>query len=303
MTATNLYFFIFSHMTKITPFLWYDKQALEAARFYTSIFPNSSIHGEEQFENSGPDEDQTVQIVSFELNGLEMQAMNAGPLFKFNPSISFFVKCASREEVDTYYNKLMEGGSALMPLGKYDWSEHFGWVTDRYGLTWQIMLHDQWPIAQNITPCLLFTKDHFGKAGKALNLYTSLFQNSSIDTLQKYPTGEFEGKILFAECTLDGSRLILMDGPGTHEFAFNEAVSLMVDCADQAEVDHFWNGLIADTGAESQCGWLFDIAGVSWQIVPRALGECFARDTSGNVMKAMLGMKKLIVSELEAAVR
>ena len=92
-----------------------------------------------------------------------------------------------------------------------------------------------------------------------------------------------------------------MDGPGTHEFAFNEAVSLMVDCADQAEVDHFWNGLIADDGAESQCGWLIDTAGVSWQIVPKALGECFARDTTGNVMKAMLGMKKLIVSELEAA--
>lgn len=90
-----------------------------------------------------------------------------------------------------------------------------------------------------------------------------------------------------------------MDGPGTHEFVFNEAFSLMVDCADQAEVDHFWNGLIADSGEESQCGWLRDIAGVSWQIVPKALGECMSRDTSGNVMKAMLGMKKLIVSELE----
>lgn len=153
----------------------------------------------------------------------------------------------------------------------------------------------------SITPCLLFTKDNFGKAEKALNLYTSLFKNSLIDNCQKYPSGPFEGKILYSECTLDGSRLILMDGPGTHEFAFNEAVSLMVDCADQAEVDHFWNGLITEDGAESQCGWLVDTAGVSWQVVPKALGECFARDTTGNVMKAMLGMKKLIVSELEAA--
>lgn len=95
-------------MSKITPFLWYDTEALEAAEFYASIFPNSRIHDQEQFENSGPDENQTVQIVSFNLNGLEMQAMNAGPLFKFNPSISLFVKYKTREEVDTYYHKLIE---------------------------------------------------------------------------------------------------------------------------------------------------------------------------------------------------
>ncbi len=93
-----------------------------------------------------------------------------------------------------------------------------------------------------------------------------------------------------------------MDGPGSHDFVFNEAFSLMVDCANQAEVDHFWNGLIADTGEESQCGWLRDACGVSWQIVPKALGECMTRDASGNVMKAMLGMKKLIIADLEKAV-
>lgn len=93
-----------------------------------------------------------------------------------------------------------------------------------------------------------------------------------------------------------------MEGPGSHDFVFNEAISLLVDCADQAEVDHFWNGLIADEGEESQCGWLKDMCGVSWQIVPKALGECLARDTSGNVMKAMFGMKKLIVADLKNAV-
>lgn len=103
-------------MSKITPFLWYDTQALEAAKFYTSIFANSKIHGQEQFENSGPDENQTVQIVSFNLNGLEIQAMNAGPLFTFNPSVSLFVKCPTHEEVDRLYNQLIEGGSALMEL-------------------------------------------------------------------------------------------------------------------------------------------------------------------------------------------
>lgn len=129
-------------MSKITPFLWYDTQALEAAKFYTSIFPNSKIHGQEQFENSGPDKNQTVQIVSFSLSGLEVQGMNAGPLFKFNPSISFFVKCGTKEEVTEFYNKLIEGGSTLMALGKYDWSEHYGWVSDKFGLTWQVMYQE-----------------------------------------------------------------------------------------------------------------------------------------------------------------
>lgn len=289
-------------MSKITPFLWYDTQALEAAKFYTSIFANSKIHGQEQFENSGPDENQTVQIVSFNLNGLEIQAMNAGPLFKFNPSISFFVKCATHEEVDRLYNQLIEGGSALMELWKYDWSERYGWIVDRFGLNWQIMYQEWCETTADITPCLLFANANFWKAEKALNLYTSLFKNSSIEHCQKYPAGEFAWKILYSECTLDGSHLILMDGPGSHDFVFNEAFSLLVDCVDQAEVDYFWNGLIADSGEESQCGWLRDACGVSWQIVPRALGECMSRDTSGNVMKAMLGMKKLIVSELEAAV-
>lgn len=128
-------------MSKITPFLWYDKEALEAAEFYTSIFPNSQIQGQDEFKNPDP-YDNTVQIVSFSLNGFEIQAMNAGPYFKPNPSISFFVKCATKEEVTHFYNKLIERGSALMALGKYDWSEHYGWVTDKYGFTWQIMYQE-----------------------------------------------------------------------------------------------------------------------------------------------------------------
>lgn len=178
-------------MQKITPFLWFDTQAVEAAKYYASIFPNSKVHGVDNFNNSGPDEKTTVQVVSWNLNGLEMMGMNAGPYFKPNPSISFFVKCKTREEVDNYYNQLIEGGHALMELGKYDWSEHYGWIADKYGFTWQIMLQERDIIAP-ITPSLLYTHENFGKAEKALNLYTSLFKNSQIDTCQKYPAGENE---------------------------------------------------------------------------------------------------------------
>ncbi len=92
-----------------------------------------------------------------------------------------------------------------------------------------------------------------------------------------------------------------MEGPGEHGFVFNEAISLSVETADQAETDHFWNGLIADGGEESQCGWLKDSCGVSWQITPKVLNDLQKIDKSGRVMHAMLGMQKIIVSEIEAA--
>ncbi len=291
-------------MSKITPFLWFDTEAVEAMNFYTSIFPNSKINWVDEYNNSWPDEKTTVQVISFHLNGLEVQGMNAGPIFKPNPSISFFVKCATKEEITDYYNKLIEGGSALMELGKYDWSEHYGWVRDKYGFTWQIMFQEWVENSPTIAPSLLYTGENFGKAEKALNLYTSLFQNSSIDVCQKHPEGsEYAWKILYSECTLDGTKLIIMEGPGSHDFVFNEAFSLSVETADQAETDHFWNGLIADDGEESQCGWLKDACGVSWQITPKILNDLQKIDTSGRVMHSMLGMKKIIVSEIEAAYR
>lgn len=117
-------------MKKITPFLWFDNQALEAARLYVSIFKNSKIHGSEKFENSGPNENETVQIVSFELDGQQFQAMNAGPLFKFNESISFTVDCKDQSEVDYYWNSLIADGGE---------ESQCGWLKDKFGLSWQII--------------------------------------------------------------------------------------------------------------------------------------------------------------------
>ncbi|MEN9604718.1 MAG: hypothetical protein RJB39_403 [Candidatus Parcubacteria bacterium] len=117
-------------MTKVTPFLWYDTQALEAAKLYTSIFPNSKILGQEEMENTGPDEKQTVQIVSFELDGSKFTAMNAGPMFKFNESISFMVDCKDQTEVDYYWEKLLADGGQ---------ESQCGWLKDKFGLSWQVV--------------------------------------------------------------------------------------------------------------------------------------------------------------------
>lgn len=156
---------------------------------------------------------------------------------------------------------------------------------------------------QKITPCLWFD----GQAEEAAKLYTSLFKNSHIGKISHYDkasaevSGQPEGSVLTVEFTLDGNNVMAMNGGPI--FKFSEAVSLIIDCKDQAEVDHFWNGLLADGGKESECGWLKDKFGFSWQVVPEALTRHLAGPKSQEVMKAMLKMKKIIVADIEAAAK
>lgn len=270
----------------IHPCIWFDGNAKDAATFYCSIFPNSKITVD------------TPMVVNFELMGKKMMGLNGGPMFKINPSISLFVNCSSVEQTDEIYNRLAEGGEPLMAIGKYDWSERYGWIKDKYGLTWQIMLSAE----ERICPSLLFTGEKFGKAEAAIKLYTSVFDNSSIDVLQQYPEGSpFAGKVLFSECKLNGYNLIAMDGPGEHAFVFNEALSFVVECKDQEEIDYYWN-TFTERGQESQCGWLKDEFGISWQIIPASLGKLMSDPERGaRAMQELMKMKKLDIAKLENA--
>ena len=114
---------------KITPFLWFDNNAEEAANFYTSIFKNSSINSKSYYTEAGPGQKDTVMVVSFSLNGQNFTALNGGPMFKFTEAISFVVNCDSQEEVDHYWYKLLEGGQ----------ESQCGWLKDKFGLSWQIV--------------------------------------------------------------------------------------------------------------------------------------------------------------------
>ena len=116
-------------MQKITPFLWFDNQAGEAARFYTSIFPNSVVRNTSYYSDAGPNPKSSVMTVSFELDGLLLVALNGGPAYKFTEAISFVVNCDSQEEIDRYWEKLSEGGKEIQ----------CGWLTDKFGVTWQIV--------------------------------------------------------------------------------------------------------------------------------------------------------------------
>lgn len=249
---------------KIVPHLWFDKEAREAASFYTSIFKNSKVTNVNKIYDT-PSGD--CDIVSFELSGQQFMAISAGPLFKFNPSISFLVVCKTKEEVDNLWARLSEGGKVLMEIGEYPFSQRFGWAADKFGLSWQIILDDgHHPYKHKITPTLMYVGNVAGRAEDAMKFYASVFPDSRVGDIARYPAGmepEKEGTVMHGAFILGNQEFFAMDSAGPHEFNFNEAVSLMVYCKNQEEIDYFWKKLSADPKSE-QCGWLKDKYGVSW---------------------------------------
>ena len=294
-------------MNKIKPHLWFDKQAREAAEFYVSAFGNGS-----RIKNISTIHDTPsggVETVVYELAGHPFMAISAGPMFKINPSISFFVQLEPAEEVDRLWNELVQGGQVMMALDAYPWSERYGWLQDHYGLTWQISLGNKKDTGgQVITPCLMFTGGVYGRAEEAIQQYTSTFRNVGVEGILRFGKDEApdrEGCVKHAQFRLEGQTFMIRDSAHEHAFGFNEAISLMVYCETQDEIDYFWEklGEGGDPKAQ-QCGWLKDRHGVSWQIVPRLLDEMMTngtREQVDRVTQAFLPMKKLDVAVLQKA--
>jgi predicted 3-demethylubiquinone-9 3-methyltransferase (glyoxalase superfamily) len=288
---------------KITPHLWFDTEAVEAAEFYSSTLPNSRVTNVTTLHDTPSG---AADVVSFELFGQPFMATSAGPLFKFTPAVSFLVRCPTKEEVDALWSKLSEGGTALMPLSSYPFSERYGWTQDRYGLSWQVMRVGDEEIEQRITPTLMFVGEVCGRAGEAVNFYTSVFPESKVGHILRYAKDEEpdkEGTIKHAGFVLEGHEFAAMDSARDHDFGFNEAVSFMVGCDTQDEIDYFWDSLSAVPDAE-QCGWLKDKYGLSWQVVPSVLSELLGRGTkeqAARVTEAFLQMRKFDIAALKRA--
>jgi predicted 3-demethylubiquinone-9 3-methyltransferase (glyoxalase superfamily) len=275
----------------IYPCLWFNGNAKEAATFYCSVFNNSQITADTPF------------VVTFESAGQKFMCLNGGPQFTFNPSISFFVLLETEGELDEAWQKLSEGGSVLMPLGNYDWSRKYGWVQDRFGVNWQLSFGKMQDVGQQFTPTLMFTGEQHGNADKAVQFYTSVFDNSSIVGILRYGKDDedVEGTIKHAQFILDGTVFMAMDSSLSHEFSFNEAISFVVNCNTQEEIDYYWNTL-SEGGSEGQCGWLKDRFGVSWQVVPAMLGELMnTPGKSERVLQAFMKMKKFDIATLQNA--
>jgi predicted 3-demethylubiquinone-9 3-methyltransferase (glyoxalase superfamily) len=242
-------------------------------------------------------------VVSIDLYGQKFMLLNGGPMYSPNPSISFMVLCETEKEVDKAWERLAEGGFSMMPLGSYPWSDRYGWVQDRYGISWQLYLGKMKDVGQKFSPTLMFTHEQFGKADEAIKFYTSLFPNSSVEGILRYSANDDdeEGKVKHAQYKLDGFVLMAMDSSFDHPFRFNEGISIAVDCDTQEEIDHYWFKLIADGGEESMCGWLKDKYGVSWQIVPAILPKLMADPEKGKkVVDAFLKMRKFDLTALLA---
>jgi predicted 3-demethylubiquinone-9 3-methyltransferase (glyoxalase superfamily) len=290
-------------MQTITPHLWFEKEAKEAAKLYTSIFKDSKIKNQTTLHNTPSG---SVDILTIELLGQEFMLISAGPLFKFTPAVSFLVACDTKDEVDALWKELAKDGSALMELGEYPFSERYGWTMDRYGLSWQVMFMGGREIGQKITPTLMFVGEQCGRAEEAMNFYSSVFQNAKVSHILRYGENEEPekaGTVKHAGITLNGESFAVMDSARAHNFTFNEAVSFIVHCNTQEEIDYFWSKLSADRKAE-QCGWLKDKFGLSWQIVPTVMEEMLSTQDEtklARVTEAFLKMKKFDIAKLKEA--
>jgi len=271
----------------IYPCFWFDGNAKEAAEHYVSGIQNSRIL------------EITPLVVMFELNGKKIMGLNGGPMFKINPSISMFVYCLTTNDTNQLWRKLVEGGKELIPIGEYPWSKRYGWLQDKFGVTWQISVATSEEDEFRIIPAMLFTGSVFGKAADAIGFYASVFHNSSTETLLQYPPEDANhGKVLYSEFSIDNYPIVAMDGPGVHDYTFNEAVSFVVNCDTQDEIDYYWDKL-TEGGEESQCGWLKDKFGVWWQIVPSILGKLMSDPSkSDRVINAFMQMKKFDIEKL-----
>lgn len=293
----------------ISTCLWFENQAEEAVNYYLTIFENGNIgkvsrYGKAGFEYHGQPEG-TVMTMEFELEGYKFLALNGGNQIPFNASISFFITCETTNETAELYHKLLVDGEVLMPLDKYEWSENYGWLKDKYGVSWQIFTGKLADSKQKLIPSLLFPQQQPGKAEDAIHYYTTVFKESDITGIMKYseedPTNE--NNVMHAQFSLLGQQIMAMDSGVPQDFNFNHAISFVVYCDNQDEIDYYWSNL-SKFGQESQCGWLTDRFGISWQIVPDQLGELM---TSGDkhqkerVTAALMGMKKIVIAELERA--
>jgi predicted 3-demethylubiquinone-9 3-methyltransferase (glyoxalase superfamily) len=295
---------------KIVPHLWFDKQAKEAADFYCRVFWGSGIEGRATLRDT-PSGD--CDVVAFTLAGQRFMAISAGPLFRFSPAVSFILNFDPSRDAHALHNlnaaweQLSQGGKVMMPIDKYPFSERYGWTEDRYGLSWQLMLTnpagDERPF---ITPSLLFVGEVAGKAEEAGGFYLSIFGNSQRGLTARYQKDmepDQEGTLMYSDFMLENQWFAAMDSAHRHEFAFNEAISFMVYCDSQEEIDYFWEKLSAVPEAE-QCGWLKDRFGLSWQVVPAVLEQMmFDQDHErlGRVVQALLKMKKFDLAALHRA--
>lgn len=295
-------------MQKIVPNLWFNSNAEEAVGFYASVLPKTVGRVLVRYPETGlPDfqaemagQPLTAEIV---VDGYQLVLINAGPEFTPNPSISLILNFdPSRDPdaasmIESTWAGLVEGGEPVEPLGEYPFAPKYGSVRDRYGVTWRLILSN--PDGEprpTLMPWLQFGGLAQNRARAAIGKYTALFDDARPGMLVEYtqPQGTASADaVMFADFQLADQWFVAQDATEEQDFNFDCGMSLQVNCADQAEIDRYWDALSAVPEAE-QCGWCADEFGVAWQIVPAAM-ESMVLTPAGY--QAMLGMKKLVIAD------
>ena len=264
------------HMAQlITPAIWCNGDADEAARFYADVFREARV------VEQAPGLAATVSI-----HGFRLSLINGGDQDAPNPSISCILNFdpllfggeeQARAYLDELYERLSTGG-VLMELGEYPFSSRYAWVRDRFGMTWQLMLTD--PAGEPrpfILPSFMFGGTNHANAKEATEAWIALFDDSRRGVLYRYEEGGpmAAGTVMFTDFTLRGTWMSARDSGASHDLTFTPGVSMIVSCRDQEEIDRYWTGLSAVPEAE-RCGWCVDRWGVSWQVVPDNIAELMA---------------------------
>lgn len=270
------------------PCIWFDQNGKEAAEFYTNAIQPSGII----FSNP--------MTTIFLLKGNKLMALNGGPTFVPNPSISFMVAYNQDSDLESSWNSLIKNGDVMMPLDSYPWSSKYGFCQDQYKVSWQLIKAGFANTGQIFAPSFMFTQDKAGKAEEAMNFYTGIFPHSSIHSINRYLTNDegVEGTVKHAMFYLADKIFTAMDSFAPHAFTFNEGVSLVIPCDTQDQIDYYWSQL-TEGGQESMCGWLKDKYGISWQVVPSVLGSLLSDPDKGSrVIQSFLKMKKFDIETL-----
>jgi len=286
-------------MSNIIPHLWFDTEAAEAAEFYLSVFPDATKRSQTVIKDT-PSGD--CDFLHIELFGQEFMLISAGPYFTVNDSISFLIDCESDQEAFELYTKLLDDPEPLRMIDEIDFSE-IQWINDRYGISWMIQCSSTNP-KRRISPVLQFVGSLCGKMEEAVDFYVSTFNDASIVSTTYTVNDGGIGESIFHEIiafTLEGRSFFAMEKFTVDEMPFNEAVSLLIECETQKEIDKYWTSLSAVPEAE-QCGWLKDKYGLSWQVSPRIMNEMMLDDNDERlnaVTQSILQMKKLDMDELQ----
>ena len=272
----------------VHPCFWYAGNASQAFKTYAEAFSDAELTLDNGF------------LFELTFNGTKVAGMNGGARYKPNVSVSAFVELPTIEAVDAAFARLnTDTAEVKMPLGAYDWSERFAWITDEWGVSWQLVYTPS--AAASFSAAVMFFGDNAGRARAAMEHYKALLPDTRVLTQLDFPEDATQnpGGLMHAQLASGTSKMILCDSNPVEPATFTPGGSLMLPCTNQEEIDRYWSALTAQGGAAGRCGWCTDRFGVSWQVYPAELAGWLSNPrTAKQVGERLQQMDKIEMGEL-----